>query len=136
MCSSIQDVCCHKVRINSIRPITATDNFTNINLTLSFGVYTAIGTNNGRYIYQMEGKDMFLEYELLQNWKVTTGVEQDSSSGGGRMRYDVGVICPEHSSPEWKIPTGKRPSQEKAIFDKEGPCSKEDIDYYDHHLWF
>ena len=109
-CSTIKDVCCDKVRINSSSPITETGNSTYGNVSSSFGVYTAIGTRNGRYIYQMEGEtDIFLEFGnsfwgTQSFWLVTTGIGQTR----GKIRYDGGSICPEHVSGGWMIPNGTR----------------------------
>ena len=102
-CSTIKDVCCDKVRINSSS--AETGNSTYGNLTNSFGVYTAIGTRNGRYIYQMDGQDIFLEFGgsywwSRSNWLVTTGI----GNTRGKIRYNGGSICPEHVSSGWQIP--------------------------------
>ena len=103
-CSTIKDVCCDKVRINSSSGETG--NSTYGNLTNSFGVYTAIGTRNGRYIYQMDGQDIFLEFggSYQSYWMVTAGIGQTRVYGYTGIRYDGGSICPEHVSSGWKIP--------------------------------
>ena len=41
------------------------------------GDYVAIGTQNGRYLYQQKDEDRFLEYED-RNWIVSTGVIQSN----------------------------------------------------------
>ena len=92
----IEDDYLNKVRINiSIIFIISTYGETP---SSSLGLYTAIGTQNGRYIYQMEGQDRFLEYGD-RYWLVTAGVGRTT----GRIHHTVSSVCPQHIRSGWRI---------------------------------
>jgi len=97
-CGKIEEVCCSRVRIDSSSSETM-----NADVTRSFGLYTAIGTLDGRYIYQMDGKDRFLEY-WGAHWLVRTG--EGSQNHGGIIRDDQGSVCPEQIIGGWKSDSG------------------------------
>ena len=56
------------------------------------GVYRAVGVANGRYVYQREGRDRYLEYTAAGDWMVTESV-------GGDYRPTVGVRILEFEMP-------------------------------------
>jgi len=103
-CAKIEDVCCHQVRLNSSSSVTVPhDSTIYANLTKAFGLYTAIGTQQGRYMYQMEGEDRFLEY-WYGNWLVSTA--GDVGDFNMKIYHIGGSICPEHATSGWKIENG------------------------------
>jgi len=103
-CAKIEDVCCHQVRLNSSSSVTVPpDSTIYANLTKAFGLYTAIGTQQGRYMYQVEGTDRFLEY-WHGNWLVSTA--GDVGDFNMKMYHEGGSICPEHAIAEWKVENG------------------------------
>ena len=61
------------------------------------GVYRAVGVANGRYVYQREGRDRYLEYTAAGDWMVTESVGGDT----GHVSHLGGSVCPEHAAQSW-----------------------------------
>lgn len=97
-CSRIEEVCCHKVAISSTNSANASY-YTEEN-SKTLGSYTAIGTQHGRYLYQKDGEDRFLEYGD-RYWIVSTGVGKTS----GHLNHLGGSVCPESIKSGWQIST-------------------------------
>ena len=64
----------------------------------TLGEYHAIGTQNGRWVYQKKWEDRFLEYGN-KYWLANTGVGKKS----GHLHHDGGSVCPESITGEWQI---------------------------------
>jgi len=95
-CATIQETCCTCVNVSTTRK----EEDGKASKHTSLGVYTAVGTSNGRYLYQMPGKDRFLEYEDDgTDWLITN----EHGSDRGFIYHNGGSICPEHTSSKWKI---------------------------------
>jgi hypothetical protein len=97
-CSKIEEVCCHQVEISSTN--AANTSFYGDANSKTLGTYKAIGTQQGRYLYQKPGEDRFLEYGD-RYWLVSTGVGKTS----GHLNHVGGSVCPEHLDVGWKIST-------------------------------
>jgi len=99
-CFTIDEVCCEEINIASENSEKKTFNksFYGKNPKESLGVYKAIGMVNGRYIYQKENHDRFLEYGY-KHWLVSTGVGKSR----GHIHHTGGSVCPEHIEKEWEI---------------------------------
>jgi len=99
-CSKIEDVCCKEITISSDNSELKYENksFYGERQKESLGSYKAIGMINGRYVYQKENLDRFLEYGD-RYWLVSTGVGKAS----GHIHHHGGSVCPEHIEKEWQI---------------------------------
>jgi hypothetical protein len=99
-CSKIEDVCCHEIKISSANSDLKYGNksFYAEEPKESLGNYKSIGMINGRYVYQKENLDRFLEYGE-RYWLVSTGVGLFS----GHIHHPGGNVCPEHIKNEWQI---------------------------------
>ena len=99
-CSKIEDMCCHEIRISSSNSELkyGDKSFYADDPRGSLGNYKSIGMINGRYIYQKENLDRFLEYGE-KYWIVNTGV----GKGSGHIHHPGGSVCPEHIKSEWQI---------------------------------
>jgi len=95
-CSKITDVCCSEIKISSVN--SNNQSFYDEQPRESLGVYKAIGMINGRYVYQKNNHDRFLEYGD-RYWLVSTGV----GKGSGHIHHPGGSVCPEHIKSEWQI---------------------------------
>ena len=73
-CSRVEEVCCHKLRISSSN--AENSSFYGEENSKTLGDYFAIGTQNGRYLYQQKDEDRFLEYGD-RYWIVSSGVIND-----------------------------------------------------------
>jgi len=64
----------------------------------TLGRYTAVGMANGRYIYQHDDMDRYLEFdESNQNWLIVHEVGCTS----GFIYHSGGSVCPENSGSRW-----------------------------------
>ena len=100
-CNSIKDVCCRNIMISSVNENLTTVANTSLyqnNAKETLGEYHAIGTQNGRWVYQKKWEDRFLEYGN-KYWLANTGVGKKS----GHMHHDGGSVCPEFITGEWQI---------------------------------
>jgi len=99
-CSKIEDVCCHEIRISSANSDLKFGDkpFYDEQPKESLGIYKSIGMVNGRYVYQKDNHDRFLEYGE-KYWLVSTGV----GKGSGHIHHPGGSVCPEHIKNEWQI---------------------------------
>jgi len=99
-CSKIEDVCCYEISITSANSDEKIDDkpFYDEQPKESLGIYRAIGMINGRYVYQKNNQDRFLEYGE-KYWLVSTGV----GKGSGHIHHPGGSVCPEHIKNEWQI---------------------------------
>eukprot|EP00092_Neocalanus_flemingeri_P022407 GFUD01024300.1.p1 GENE.GFUD01024300.1~~GFUD01024300.1.p1 ORF type:complete len:344 (+),score=84.11 GFUD01024300.1:87-1118(+) len=99
-CSKIEDVCCKELRISSANSDVIIDKepYYNNQSKDSLGDYKAIGIINGRFVYQKENLDSFLEYGG-KHWTVSYGVGQNT----GHIIHQGGSVCPEHIEKEWQI---------------------------------
>ena len=95
-CSRITDVCCSEIEISSVNSNNET--FFNELPKESLGIYKAIGMVNGRYAYQKENHDRYLEYGS-RHWLVSKGI----SKTVGFIHHPGGSVCPEHIKNEWQI---------------------------------
>jgi len=95
-CSRVEAVCCHKLRISSSN--SENSSYYGEENSKVLGDYIAIGTQNGRYLYQQKDEDRFLEYED-RNWIVSTGVGKSS----GHLNHLGGSVCPEHVDSGWQV---------------------------------
>ena len=103
-CSSITDVCCSEIEISSVNSNNET--FFNELPKESLGIYKAIGMINGRYAYQKENHDRYLEYGS-RHWLVSKGI----SKTVGSIHHPGGSVCPEHIKNEWQIAYKNRDDQ-------------------------
>ena len=100
-CQSIKDVCCRNIKISSVNEnltTAANKSLYQDNAKDTLGEYQAIGTQNGRWVYQKKWEDRFLEYGN-KYWLANTGVGKKS----GHMHHDGGSVCPEFIRGEWQI---------------------------------
>ena len=102
-CAKIENTCCKHIEISS-----PASNRTKDNSSLTYtkeakqtlGRYTAVGTINGRYIYQHDDMDRYLEFdESKQNWLIVLEIGCTS----GFIYHSGGSVCPEHSGTRWHI---------------------------------
>jgi len=99
-CSKVEDVCCHEINISSANSELkyGDKSFYDEQPKESLGNYKSIGMLNGRYVYQKDNLDRFLEYGE-RYWLVNTGV----GKGSGHIHHAGGSVCPEHIKNEWQI---------------------------------
>ena len=102
-CKTIENVCCRNIKLSSVNE-NVTD-FKNQSLyqpnaMAALGEYTAIGMNNGRWVYQKKWEDRYLEYGD-RYWLASNGVGKTS----GHIHHDGGSICPEQIKEEWQVST-------------------------------
>jgi len=95
-CSRVEEVCCHKLRVSSSN--AENSSYYGKENSKTLGDYVAIGTQNGRYLYQQKDEDRFLEYGD-RYWIVSSGVGKSS----GHLNHLGGSVCPEHISDGWQI---------------------------------
>ena len=95
-CSKITEVCCPEIEISSVN--ANNESFYKEHAKESFGVYKPIGMLNGRYLYQKENQDWFLEYNN-KYWIVSAG----GAIRYGRIHHRGGSVCPEQTKNEWRI---------------------------------
>ena len=77
-CSRVDEVCCHKLKISSSN--AENSSYYGEENSKTLGDYVAIGTQNGRYLYQQKDEDRFLEYGD-RYWIVSSGVNHHLKMG-------------------------------------------------------
>eukprot|EP00092_Neocalanus_flemingeri_P009756 GFUD01010508.1.p1 GENE.GFUD01010508.1~~GFUD01010508.1.p1 ORF type:complete len:422 (-),score=91.34 GFUD01010508.1:138-1403(-) len=101
-CAEIEDTCCKHIEMSSPTINKPQDNSSSVVYTeeakKTLGRYTAVGTTNGRYVYQHDGMSRYLEFdESNQNWLVVQGIGHTS----GFIYHSGGSVCAENSGNRW-----------------------------------
>merc|ERR1712179_264008 len=106
-CAKIEDTCCHNIEMSSPTGTTTTkDNSSSSSLVYAeearktLGKYTAVGTDTGRYIYQHQEMDRYLQFDKTNmNWLVVHQVGTTS----GFTYHKGGSVCAENSGDQWHV---------------------------------
>eukprot|EP00090_Calanus_glacialis_P015747 TRINITY_DN24816_c0_g1_i1.p1 TRINITY_DN24816_c0_g1~~TRINITY_DN24816_c0_g1_i1.p1 ORF type:complete len:416 (-),score=101.67 TRINITY_DN24816_c0_g1_i1:107-1354(-) len=101
-CAKIEDICCSNIEMSSPAGNNTKDNSSSLvyaeESRKTLGRYIAVGMTNGRYIYQHDDMDRYLEFdESNQNWLIVHEVGCTS----GFIYHSGGSVCPEHSGSRW-----------------------------------
>ena len=91
-CKPFSHTCCQAVNISSPES-------SQTNTRESLGLYRAVGTYHGRYLYQRPGRDRYLLYLDTGDWMVTDKVGHDH----GYLSHTGGSVCPEETNNNWEI---------------------------------
>jgi len=103
-CAKIEDICCKTIHMSSPASNSTADNSSSMiyaeEARKTLGRYTAVGTSNGRYIYQHDGMDRYLQFdESNLNWLIVHEVGKKS----GFIYHSGGSVCPENSGARWHV---------------------------------
>jgi len=103
-CAEIGDTCCKNIEMSSANGTITKDNSSSLvfaeEARLTLGKYTAVGTITGRYIYQHQNMDRYLQFEKTNmNWLVVHQV----GSISGYIYHKGGSVCAENSGDQWHV---------------------------------
>ena len=103
-CAEIGDTCCKNIEMSSASGTITKDNSSSLvfaeEARLTLGKYTAVGTITGRYIYQHQNMDRYLQFEKTNmNWLVVHQV----GSISGYIYHKGGSVCAENSGDQWHV---------------------------------
>jgi len=102
-CAKIGDTCCQDIEMLSPAGTNTKDNSSLVyaeEASKTLGKYTAVGTVTGRYIYQHQDMDRYLQFDKTNmNWLVVHQV----GSISGFIYHKGGSVCAENSGDQWHV---------------------------------